>query len=58
MIWLPMVIGIVQWIILITDLFTEIYKQIIISASFTVIGFPLYVYDDYWRYKDDYGTER
>ena len=56
MIWLPMVIGIVQWIILITDLFTEIYKQIIISASvFTVIGLPLYVYDEYWRYKDDYG---
>jgi hypothetical protein len=55
-----MVIGIVQWIILIIDIlliheFTVIYKQIIISASvFTIIGFPLYVYDEYWKYKHGY----
>ncbi len=60
MMWLPMVIGIVQWIILIVDAlliheFTGMYKQIIMSASiFTIIGFPLYAYDEYWKYKHGY----
>ncbi len=57
MMWLPLLIGIVQWIIFIIDYlfineFAGIYKQIIMSASvFTIIGFPLYVYDEYWKYK-------
>lgn len=55
-----MTIGIVQWIILIVDIlliheFTTIYKQIIISASiFTAIGFPIYIYDEYWKYRHGY----
>lgn len=58
--WLPVTIGIVQWIILIVDVlliheFTLIYKHIIISASiFTAIGLPTYIYDEYWKYKHGY----
>lgn len=60
MIWLPMVIGIVQWTILIVDVlliheFIPIYREMIISASvFTVMGLPLYIYYEYWKYKYGY----